>query len=163
MAAAEGARENGGSVKVFHLNRMKNVKGCQACMVCKTAGRCVLKDDLTEVLDTIRDGEGAIISTPLYFGEACGQFRLLQDRFFSFIGEGFKPNIAGGKKLATIVTCGSGKDSGAALADKLEGVMAHLLGFSPVGKMVFSGGDSPSAAAGDRDAVAAAKSLGEKF
>ena len=71
---AESAKANGQDVKTFYLNPMTNRKGCQACFGCKAKGRCVQNDDLTPVLDAIREADGIILSTPVYFGEACGQY-----------------------------------------------------------------------------------------
>ena len=58
-AIARSAQENGKDVKVFYLNPMTSRKGCQACFACKSKGKCVQNDDLTPVLDAIRDAEGS--------------------------------------------------------------------------------------------------------
>ena len=94
---AESAKANGQDVKTFYLNPMTNRKGCQACFACKAKGRCVQNDDLTPVLDAIREADGIILSTPVYFGEACGQYRLLEDRFFGFLDGSFNLNMPAGK------------------------------------------------------------------
>ena len=159
----EGAKANGKDVKEFYLNGMMNAKGCQACMACKKGAGCVVKDDNAEVLKAIRDSEGVILSTPCYFGEANGQFRLLQDRFFSFLNGDFSANIAPGKKLVTIVTCGGGLEGATALADKLEGGLAGMMGFTPIGKIVTPGCNPPDTAGKDSDVLAKAKDIGKKF
>lgn len=101
-AIADSAAANGKEVKCFSINEMANRKGCQACFGCKGAGHCVVKDDLTPVLDAIRDAEGIILSTPVYFGEACAQYRLLEDRFFGFLDGAFQLNMPAGKKVAIV-------------------------------------------------------------
>ncbi|MCL1811711.1 MAG: flavodoxin family protein [Methanomassiliicoccaceae archaeon] len=163
QAMIEGAKENGKEVKEYYLNTLSNAKGCQACMGCKTAGACVLKDDHAEILKAIRDAEGVILSTPTYFGEANGQFRLLQDRFYSFLGPDFVPNIAAGKKLAIVVSCGGGADGARAMADKIEGAAAGMLKFVPVGKIVLVGANPPDTASKDAAVLAEAKAIGKKF
>ena len=163
-AMIEGAKKNGKDVKVYHLNSLSHARGCQACMGCKAAGKCVIKDDHTEILDAIREAEGLIVSTPVYFGEACGQFRLLQDRFYSFLGPNFVPNIAPGKKCAVVITCGGGEAGAKALADKIEGAMAGMLKFVPVGKIVYADGNNPEKAAAKNSAVLEeAKAIGKKL
>ncbi len=162
-AMVEGAKENGKDVKEFYLNSFNNAKGCQACMACKSSVGCVVKDDNAEVLKAIRDAEGVILSTPCYFGEANGQFRLLQDRFYSFVGADFKPNVGAGKKLATVVSCGGGADGAKVMADKVEGVMAGMLGFQPIGKIVFTDGNPPDAASKDNKILEEAKAIGKSF
>lgn len=163
QAMIEGAKENGKDVKEFYLNSFSNAKGCQACMACKSSVGCAVKDDEATVLQAIRDAEGVIISTPCYFGEANGQFRLLQDRFYSFIGPDFKPNLAPGKKLATVISCGINAEGANVLAGKVEGVMTGMLGFESVGKIVFTGANPPDVASKDANVLAEAKAIGKKF
>ncbi|MCL1979227.1 MAG: flavodoxin family protein [Methanomassiliicoccaceae archaeon] len=162
-AMAEGAKKNGKDVKMYYLNSLSNAKGCQACMGCKKSGACVLKDDHAEILKAIRDAEGIIVSTPTYFGEACGQFRLLQDRFYSFLGPDFVPNIAPGKKCAVVVSCGGGEAGARAMADKIEGALAGMLKFVPVGKIVFTGANPPDTAAKNAAVLEEAEAIGKKF
>ena len=70
--AAEGL---GAEVTTFALNKLK-YRGCQACMTCKTKlDKCVLKDDLAEVLDAIRDAEVLVLATPIYFAEISSQLK----------------------------------------------------------------------------------------
>ena len=52
------------------------------------------------VLDAIREAESVILSAPVYFGCPCAQYRLLEDRFYSFLNADFSSNVAAGKKLA---------------------------------------------------------------
>jgi len=160
-AIVDSAKANGKDVKVFYLNPMTNRKGCQACNGCKKAGRCIVHDDLTPVLDAIRDSEGVILSSPVYFREACGQYRLLEDRFFSFLNADFSLNIKPGKKVAIVTSCGG---SGAQeLADKIEGVMCGFMKFEPVGKIVITGGNALDTAKNNKEIMSMAKDIGKKF
>jgi multimeric flavodoxin WrbA len=163
QAMAEGAKENGKDVKVYYLNSLSDTKGCQACMACKSSVGCAVKDDHAEILKAIRDAEGVIMSTPTYFGEACGQFRLLQDRFYSFIGGDFASNLPPGKKLAIVVSCGSGVDSAKAMADKIEGVMTGRFKFESVGKIFLTNANPPDTASKNSAVLAEAKAIGKKL
>lgn len=160
--AANAAKENGNDVEIFYLNPMANKKGCQGCNGCKKNGtNCVMKDDLTPVLDAIRNADGVIISSPVYFGEACGQYRMLEDRFFGYLKADFSINIAPGKKVAVITAAGSaGAD---ALADKMEGVMVNYLKFVSVGKLAVVTKNDAKFAENDADTIAKAKALGKAF
>lgn len=160
-AMAEAARSNGKDVNVVYLNPMKDRRGCQGCNQCKTKGRCVVNDDLLPVLDAIREAESVILSAPVYFGCPCAQYRLLEDRFYSFLNADFSSNVAAGKKLAVVTTCGT---AGAEeLADKIEGTMAKLFGFKPVGKLAVGGSNPPDAAANDAELMAKAREIGSKL
>ncbi len=136
---AESARENGNEVNVFRLAPMTDKKDCKACMKCKSQGRCVQEDDLAPVLEAIRESDGVILSTPVYFGAATGEYRMLEDRFFSFLDARFKLNIPEGKKVAVVVAAGS---AGAEqLADRIEGVMTSFFKCQSVGKIAFRTGN----------------------
>ena len=55
--AAMGAKSTGADVEFIDLYKLQNFKGCASCFGCKTenhAGACVLKDDLYDVLQKIR-------------------------------------------------------------------------------------------------------------
>ncbi len=161
-AMAEGAKKNGKDVKIYHLNALTNAKGCQACMACKTSVGCAVKDDNGEILKAIRDCEGLILSTPNYFGEASGQFRLLQDRFYSFIGADFVPNIEP-KKLVVVVSCGGPAAGGDALADKIEGSMVKYFKFEPIARMVIPNATPIDTVANDPEILEKAAAIGKKF
>ena len=161
-AVADGAKENGKEVVTFYLNALANKKGCQGCDGCKrNGGSCITKDDLTPILDAIRESEGIIVSSPVYFGEACGQYRLLEDRFYGFLKPDFSPSIEPGKKLVVITTAGSaGAD---ALADKMETPLKNFLGFNTIGKMAVVTKNDRKFAEGNADLIAQAKAIGKKF
>lgn len=160
---ADAAKAKGNTVDFFYLNDMRNSRGCQACMGCKKAGKCVVNDDIAVVLNAIRNSDGVIISAADYFGQPCSQYRCLEDRFYSFMGSDFKPNIAPGKKVATIVTCGSSADAAKGIADKMTGVLVSYFKFEDIGTIAISDGGKKDAAANDADMIKLAKGIGEKF
>ena len=160
-AIAESARKNGKEVQTFYINAIADRKGCQGCMGCKKAGHCVVKDGLTPVIDAVRKADGIILSTPVYFMDSCAQYRLVEDRFYSFINGDFSLNIPAGKKVATVATCAShGADE---VADKMEKTMTGYLKCECIGKIALSGGGPPNVAAGQPDVLAKAADIGKKF
>lgn len=163
LAMAEGAKENGNEIKTFELNKLKNVKGCQSCYGCKKKGFCIVNDDHTPILQAIRDADSVIFSTPLYFSQSCGQFRLLEDRFFGFLNGDFTPNIAPGKKFAVIVTCGSGFDDAQNVAGNIELEWERFFKGVSVGKIVMKDGGAVDAASKNAKIMAEAKAIGKKL
>lgn len=111
MHFCETAEKKGASIQTFALNKL-NYRGCQACMTCKTKlDRCVLKDDLTEVLDAIRDADVLVMATPVYFGEVSSQLKAFIDRTFSYLVPDYTTNpvssrLKSGKRLVFIQTQG---------------------------------------------------------
>ncbi|MDD4251655.1 MAG: flavodoxin family protein, partial [Methanoculleus horonobensis] len=47
------------------------ILSCTACGLC-TNGECALDDGLNEIIEKIREAEGFIVGTPVYFGTARG-------------------------------------------------------------------------------------------
>ena len=107
----EKAEAAGAETKVFALNKLK-YRGCQGCMGCKSAHEeCVIKDDLTEVLDSVRDADVLILATPVYYGDITSQLKAFIDRTFCYLVPDFHTNphpsrLAKGKKLVFILTQG---------------------------------------------------------
>ena len=62
-AFCDAAEALGAEVKTYELNRLQ-YRGCQGCMTCKTKlDKCVLKDDLTQVLDAVRDADILLLAS----------------------------------------------------------------------------------------------------
>lgn len=160
-AMVEAAKGKGHDVQVFNVATLKDRRGCIACMGCKKAGKCVLKDELTPVLDAIREADGVILSTAVYFGQPTGQYRLLEDRFFSFIDGSFTPNIPTGKKVAVVVSAGTaGADE---LAAQIAGRMVSYFKMEPIGNVTMVDGNNPHTAEQNPQLLAQAAEIGSKF
>jgi len=107
----EKARHRGARTETFFLNQL-SYRGCQACLACKTGSdRCVLKDDLTEVLEAVRKADVLILSTPVFFSEVSSQMKAFLDRTFSFLVPDYMTNpqksrLQPGKKLVFIQSQG---------------------------------------------------------
>ena len=107
----EIAQELGAETRTFALNRL-TYRGCQACYTCKTKlDRCVLKDDLTEVLESVHWADTLVIATPVYYADVTGQLKCFIDRTYSFLKPDYITNpsasrLAPGKKLVFIITQG---------------------------------------------------------
>ena len=85
QAFTETAAQMGATVTDYHLNAMQ-YRGCQGCEGCHTrSDRCVLRDDVTAVLDDLYSADIVVFSAPVYFGDTCGQFKMFYDRMWSLI------------------------------------------------------------------------------
>lgn len=158
---SEVAKKDGNEVEVFYLNQL-DAKGCQACMGCKRGGgKCVRKDGLTPVLDSIAACDSLIIAVPDYFGQSASQYRMLEDRMYGFIGQDFSCSFSPGKRLAVVVTSGSG--SGAQdIETMIEKVMTNYFKFEAMGSIVFSEGAS-GPAKDSAETMVAAEELAKKL
>ena len=133
----ETAKDRGADVRSFALNTLA-YRGCQACRGCKkTADTCILKDDLTAVLDAVRDADIAVFATPVYFGDISGQLKLFIDRTYCYLTPDFYTNPHGsrlspGKQAVLILTQGMADETAFAdVATRYEWIL-KLIGFATV-------------------------------
>lgn len=78
----EGAREAGAETdEVFLIE--KDIKQCLGCFSCwsATPGRCVLDDDMSELLEVYLDSDFAGLATPVYNMYMTGLLKNFTDRF----------------------------------------------------------------------------------
>ncbi|WP_378956253.1 flavodoxin family protein [Pelosinus sp. sgz500959] len=82
--ALEGAKSVGADIEINHLYDL-NFKGCTSCFACKRKnsnhiGHCVVKDDLTSVLEKIKKCNVLLLGTPIYFANTTGAMQSFLER-----------------------------------------------------------------------------------
>lgn len=90
----EGAASAGETVNTTLVNLYDlDYKGCISCFGCKrikgdTYGKCIVKDDLHELLQKVSTADAVAFASPIYFGEVTGQLRSFLERllfpFFTY-------------------------------------------------------------------------------
>ena len=99
-AFIEGAKSAGKTIKVFRVADME-IGGCLGCKVCfNQDGVCVQKDDMTQIIDALREADGLIFASPVYFFAMSAQLKLAIDRTYALIKE--ESMI---KRTALLLTC----------------------------------------------------------
>ena len=83
--ALDGAASAGAETEMVYLYDLK-FRGCVSCLACKLKkeprpNRCVLRDDLTAVLDKVHEADAVILGSPIYFSEVTGEMRSFFERF----------------------------------------------------------------------------------
>jgi multimeric flavodoxin WrbA len=59
----------------------KTISPCNACMACqKDKNRCLIDDDFGPIFLKIREADGLILGTPVYFGSATPNIKSFMDR-----------------------------------------------------------------------------------
>jgi len=130
MAFGDKAESLGAEVKTYHLNGM-DFKGCQGCYACKTKqDSCILKDDLTEVLEAIHEADVLVMASPVYFWDISGQLKSFVDRTYSYLRPDFfnRPDpcrLPEGKKGLLILTQGAEEREHRDVPQKYEHFMEH--------------------------------------
>lgn len=149
-------------IKLHRLDSLRSVHGCRACMACKSKGHCMQEDDLTQVLDDIRDADYVIFSTPVYFGGPSAQYKLLEDRMYSFFGSDGKVDMKSGRPAIIVVTLSGPAESGKPVADHIAAI-AGRMGFDVMDTILYSDEGGTKPVAGDIDLLAKVKALGSNF
>lgn len=76
---AKGAVESGNEVEKIRVAE-KNIACCRACYACKNSGKCVIKDDMAEVLQKMIDADVLVLASPVYFYSIDAQLKAVIDR-----------------------------------------------------------------------------------
>ncbi|MFZ2499428.1 MAG: flavodoxin family protein [Methanosarcina sp.] len=88
--ALEGSETEGAETETIHLYDL-NFKGCTSCFACKVKngksyGKCAMKDELTPVLERLKDADAVILGSPIYLGNSTGEMRSFMERYiFPFL------------------------------------------------------------------------------
>jgi multimeric flavodoxin WrbA len=92
----------------FHIGNGA-ISGCAACYACVETDHCVMDDAANVCIDLIREADGLIIGSPVYYASANGALCALLDRvFFAGSKKGFSR-----KPAAAVVSCRRGGASAA--------------------------------------------------
>ena len=84
--AMEGSASVGAETEIVHLYDLK-FSGCISCFTCKKLSRkqdgvCSIKDDLTSVLDRVREADAILVGTPVYWHAESAATRAFLERLF---------------------------------------------------------------------------------
>ena len=88
-------------------------RGCQGCLACKTiSDTCVLKDDLANVLESLKEPDVIVMALPVYCSDVPGQFKCFLDRTYSYmkptyLSDNHPSRVPLGKTLVFILTQGA--------------------------------------------------------
>ena len=74
-------KENDVEIELYELGT-KDIRGCMACGYCYEHGRCVFNDDAVKLNEILKDADGLLVASPVYYGSANGSLISLLDRMF---------------------------------------------------------------------------------
>ena len=77
--AVKGALETGNNAELISL-RDKEIRFCKGCLACQKTMKCVIKDDVNEILEKVKAADTVVFVTPIYYYELSGQLKTLLDR-----------------------------------------------------------------------------------
>jgi multimeric flavodoxin WrbA len=75
----KAAEQEGAKTEVIRLAEY-NLRPCDACMACRKTKKCRIEDDGEKLFNKIRDADGVVLATPVYFGSCSPQMKIFVDR-----------------------------------------------------------------------------------
>lgn len=85
---ARGARDAGHEVELISL-RGRQIGFCTGCMACQKLGRCVQRDDASDIAGRMLVSDVIAFATPIYYYEMAGQMKVLLDRMNPLYGQDY--------------------------------------------------------------------------
>lgn len=73
----------------------KKIEPCDGCRGCAETGKCHFKDDFQGIFRKMKNADGIILSSPVYYGAASPQIVTLISRFYSARGKPLKNKVGG--------------------------------------------------------------------
>ncbi len=74
-----GANDAGHQVEKVCLYD-KSINFCKGCLACQTTMQCVIKDDISTIVERMKNFDVLVFATPIYFYEMSGQMKTFLDR-----------------------------------------------------------------------------------
>ena len=85
----EGAIAAGNDVEKISLVG-KEIQFCKGCFACQKLGRCVIKDDVNDIMAKVLEADVVCWATPIYYYEMSGQMKTLIDRMNALFALDYK-------------------------------------------------------------------------
>lgn len=84
-----GAQDAGHTVEKISLVD-KNIQFCKGCLACQKLGKCVIKDDVNDIMEKVLNADVVVWATPIYYYEMSGQMKTLIDRMNAMYSQDYK-------------------------------------------------------------------------
>lgn len=78
-AVLDGVNTGEVEIKKVYLKDL-DMSPCKACAACEKTGKCIIKDDMTEIYDDFNHSDIIIIASPLYFNTVSSLTKIMIDR-----------------------------------------------------------------------------------
>ncbi len=89
--------EEGLDTELIRLAKLE-IKPCNACMFCQEEEKCSIEDDLFPIYRKMKEADGIILASPVYFGSATSLMKALMERtgyMARLNGEPFQGKVGG--------------------------------------------------------------------
>jgi multimeric flavodoxin WrbA len=130
----------------------KKIRPCRGCFTCwiKTPGKCVIKDDMAELIQKFGESDIVVFATPVYVDNVTGIMKNFMDRLIAGIDPHFEKDEGGESvhisrsekqpKLVVISNCGFPEQSHFQVLELLFRRIARNMRSEIIGEIYRSGG-----------------------
>ncbi|MBQ8372275.1 MAG: flavodoxin family protein [Clostridia bacterium] len=74
-------REEGMETEIMHVGGL-GTRGCIGCYACGKLKKCVIDDIVNVIAEKLKDADGLVLASPVYYAAPNGEFLALCDRLF---------------------------------------------------------------------------------
>lgn len=136
----EGAKDAGNSVEFISLKN-KDIKFCIGCLSCLKNHKCILHDDMEDLLKSLVKADVICFASPIYYYEMSGQLKTFLDRCNPLFDTDFKF-----KEIYLLATCADSSDCMDRMISGVEGWIECFDGFSLKGTYLLKETNEPNEA-----------------
>jgi multimeric flavodoxin WrbA len=148
---SKGVKEAGAEVENIFLVK-KKIQPCRGCFTCwvKTPGKCVIKDDMAELIQKFSGSDIVVFATPVYFDNVTGIMKNFMDRLIPAVKPHFEKDEGGEcvhdngfekpPKLVIISSCGFPEQSHFQVLELLFKRVARNIRSDVIGEIYRGGG-----------------------
>lgn len=101
---AEAIRKEGIEAELVSLAGL-DIRFCIGCLSCHKTLQCVIKDDVSEIMEKVKEADALVFATPLYFFELSGLLKTFLDRMNPLYAQEYSF-----RKVYMIATAADGED-----------------------------------------------------
>ncbi len=148
---SKGAEQARAEVENIFLVKRK-IQPCRGCLTCwiKTPGKCVIKDDMAELIRKLGESDIVVFATPVYFDNVTGIMKNFMDRLVAAADPHFEKDEGGEcvhisrsdkpAKVVAISNCGFPEQSHFQVLELLFKRVARNMRSEVIGEIYRSGG-----------------------
>ncbi|MBC8471530.1 MAG: flavodoxin family protein [Planctomycetes bacterium] len=148
---SKGAGQAGAEVENVFLVK-KKIRPCRGCFTCwiKTPGKCIIKDDMAELIQKFGESDIVVFATPVYVDNVTGIMKNFMDRLIAGLDPHFEKDEGGEcvhisrsekqTKLVVISNCGFPEQSHFQVLELLFKRVARNMRSEVIGEIYRSGG-----------------------
>lgn len=87
-----GLNDYGVETEIIHIGK-ESIPGCKGCFACRGLGRCVQEDVVNQIAPKLKEADGMIIGSPVYFASPNATLLAFLDRLYAAYGDSlvYKP------------------------------------------------------------------------